>query len=318
MRLRVRVLCASIRPPVLVLMSLFAATGLAEAGGDPSASLAPALVVIVAFVLFSVVLFSVTLNDLADEEIDPVNLSGDRRRPLVSGACNRRQLSVLAVTGGFVALAGSALIGASALVVTVVGLVVGAAYSLRPFRISGRGVLAPMLLPACYVGVPYLLGVLTVRSSVSGQDVILLVGLYLGFVGRIVLKDFRDVRGDALFGKRTFLIRHGRVATCRVSALCWTAGGIFVASDESGGPRLAGAALIFTALVLLRALTADWGPRRDESLISALAILGRGTIVALVADLSMRQRGEGCRSKSALRASCLLTAGWGVRRRRRV
>ena len=49
-------------------------------------------------------------------------------------------------------------------------------------------------------------------------DLLLLAGLYAGFIGRIVLKDFRDVRGDALFGKRTFLVRHGRRATCRLSA----------------------------------------------------------------------------------------------------
>jgi 4-hydroxybenzoate polyprenyltransferase len=42
--------------------------------------------------------------------------------------------------------------------------------------------------------------------------------------GRILLKDFRDVHGDAMFGKRTFLVRHGRGVTCAVSACCWTAG----------------------------------------------------------------------------------------------
>lgn len=37
-------------------------------------------------------LFSVALNDLADEAIDRVNLPGDRRRPLVAGTATRREL----------------------------------------------------------------------------------------------------------------------------------------------------------------------------------------------------------------------------------
>ena len=70
-----------------------------------------------------------------------------------------------------------------------------------------------MLLPLGYVAIPYLVGVLTVQPSVDGRQLALLGGLYVAFIGRIMLKDFRDVRGDELFGKRTFLLRHGHVAT---------------------------------------------------------------------------------------------------------
>ena len=64
--------------------------------------------------------------------------------------------------------------------------------------------------PACYVAVPFLVGSFSVRATIGWQQLGLLAGLYLGFVGRIVLKDFRDLKGDALVGKRTFLVRHGR------------------------------------------------------------------------------------------------------------
>ena len=83
---------------------------------------------------------------------------------------------------------------------------------------------APLALPACYVAVPYLVGVLSARGHVRVSDLPLLAALYVGFIGRIILKDFRVVRGDALFGKRTFLVRRGRVSTCRVSAALWSAG----------------------------------------------------------------------------------------------
>ena len=106
------------------------------------------------------------------------------------------------------------------------GLALNAAYSVPPVRLAARGALASLLLPLGYVAVPFFVGVLTVQSSVDGRQLAILGGLYVAFIGRIMLKDFRDVRGDEQYGKRTFLLRHGRVATCRASAACWVAGSL--------------------------------------------------------------------------------------------
>jgi hypothetical protein len=177
--------------------------------------------------------------------------------------------------------------------VVAAGLVLSAAYSLRPVRVADRGAAASLLLPAGYVAVPYLVGVLGARGSVAPRDLALLGGLYLGFIGRIVLKDFRDVRGDALFGKRTFLVRHGRRRTCAFSAACWTAGAVTLAAVKAPAPTLmaAWAAYLAVALWLLRALSVERGWRRDEVLISAIAIVGRGMMVTLLAHYSMTAAG---------------------------
>jgi hypothetical protein len=45
------------------------------------------------------------------------------------------------------------------------------------------------------------------------------------------------------------------------------------------------------SVVLLWQLAADSHPRRDEIRIAALAIIGRGMLVSLLAQLTMRQRG---------------------------
>jgi 4-hydroxybenzoate polyprenyltransferase len=37
----------------------------------------------------------------------------------------------------------------------------------------------------------------------------------------MLLKDFRDIKGDKKFGKKTFLIRYGAKATCVSSAVIW-------------------------------------------------------------------------------------------------
>jgi 4-hydroxybenzoate polyprenyltransferase len=286
---RMRLLVVMARPAVVVLFGLFAATGLAQAGrGNDPMLLVQALTVVTGFLLFSVV-----VNDLADERIDRVNLPGDPRRPLASGVCTRRDLLVVGVTGAVVALAVGTLLPGPALAVVAFGLALSMGYSLRPVRIADRGAVASLLLPAGYVAVPYLVGVFSVRRSLRLDDVILLGGLYVGFVGRILLKDFRDVRGDALFGKRTFLVRHRRRRTCATSAGFWVAGSVLLGVVRDVTPALVGAYVLClaAALALLGALSRDRGPRRDEGLVSAIAIVGRGMIVLLLAHLSVTDAG---------------------------
>lgn len=197
---------------------------------------------------------------------------------------------VVAAVAAALALCASLTLHRPAAVVTVTGLIISANYSLRPVRVAARGVIAPLLLPACFVAVPYLIGVYAARGSLRHGDLLLLAGLYVGFIGRILLKDFRDVRGDELFGKRTFLVRHGRGWTCRFSAACWIAGTIMVVT-AARHPSIfliaANAVLLIAALLLLRALSAERGARRDEWLVAAIAVVGRGTILTLLAHLAV-------------------------------
>jgi 4-hydroxybenzoate polyprenyltransferase len=286
---RIRLVTVLTRPAVVLLLAMFTATGAAQAGqSQVSVPLALALMCVAGFLLFSV-----ACNDLADEAIDRINLPG--KRPLAAGLLGRREFVVIGGAAGAVALAAGALIGWRAVAVVTAGMAVSAGYSLRPVRLADRGAVASMALPACYVAVPYLLGVLAAGGHPGPGALALLGGLYLGFTGRIVLKDFRDVRGDALFGKRTFLIRHGRVPTCVFSGGCWLAGTIFMlaATRRITLPFAAAEVICLAgALVLLRALAADLGGRRDEAIISAIAIVGRAMVLLLLAHLSMRPVGS--------------------------
>lgn len=312
-RLRFIVLLA--RPAVIVLLAMFTATGLAQADdGHSQPLLARALVVVCGFLLFSV-----ACNDLADEAIDRVNLPG--QRPLAAGALGRTEFAVIGIVSGVVALAASATLRWQAVIVTAAGLAVSAGYSLRPVRLADRGAVAAVVLPACYVGVPYLIGIFAARGFVHPDDLLLLAGLYLGFIGRILLKDFRDVRGDVLFGKRTFLVRHGRRWTCAFSACCWTAGMVVLLAAVRR-PTVALAVVdvgcLAGALWLLRRLAAAPGGRRDECLISAVAIIGRGVILLLFAHLSMTAAGwTGLRYAMVIGGVGMLTAGLAASMARR-
>jgi 4-hydroxybenzoate polyprenyltransferase len=188
-----------------------------------------------------------------------------------------------------IALAASLTLHGPAVLVVGAGLLLAAAYSLPPLRISGRGVIAPMLLPLGYVAVPYLVGLFAVRGSVGPRDLLVLAGLYAGFIGRIILKDFRDVRGDSLFGKRTFLVRHGRGPTCVLSAVFWVAGAsvLLAVRDRTVVLTVSYAAFVVLTLGLLRVLSRSTNARRDEALISAIAIVGRGVVVTLFAHFAM-------------------------------
>jgi 4-hydroxybenzoate polyprenyltransferase len=300
---RIRLLVVVIRPAVLLILGMFALVGLAQSGhGNDPILLMRVLVVVVSFLVFSV-----TVNDIADETIDRVNLPGVTSRPLVVGSGTRRELAVLATVGAGTALAGAALLTWPAFFVTAGGLLISAAYSVGPVRLANRGAVASLVLPACYVAVPFLVGSFSTQTTIGWRQLELLAGLYLGFVGRIVLKDFRDVKGDALFGKRTFLVRHGRGPTVTYSAAFVTTGSVIVAADgRSWAWTFLYLALLGPSLVVLRALGRSADHRRDERLISAFAILGRGIVTVLLMHLELRAVGSYPVLPSLLVAVCFV------------
>ena len=305
---RIRLVALLARPSLVTIFGLFAAVGVAQGGWPRSiATLASVLVPVVGFVLFSVV-----INDLADRAIDEVNLPSDRGRPLVARTASDREFLKIGVACGLVSLVTGAMVGMAALTVLVAGMTLSAAYSMRPVRLADRGALASLLLPAGYVGVPYLVGILSVRNGLTAADLVLGVGLYVGFIGRILLKDFRDVRGDTLFGKRTFLVRHGRRTTCIASAVCWALGGLSLLALPQASVALVVAYGVQAsgALVLLRKLAVSTCARRDERLIAAIAILGRGLVLTVLVHFSvMDAHWSGLAVSGLLLALATLTAG---------
>ena len=114
-----RVTLVLARPAVVALLGMFTAVGMAAAGEpDDPLLLARALVVVAAFLLFAI-----SVNDLADEAIDRVNLAGDPRRPLVVGTATHRQMRIVAGVAAVVALGGGIALGGPIVLVILGGLV---------------------------------------------------------------------------------------------------------------------------------------------------------------------------------------------------
>lgn len=157
-------------------------------------------------------------NDIADYDIDKVNLKNASDRPLVGGDTSKRQLWWLQGVCGVLAVVAALPLGFPAAVVTLLVVVYNYAYSFRPLRITDRTIVAPITLAAAYTFQPFTLG-----FASTGMDEpypwFLACAIYFGFVARLLLKDFRDVKGDAKFGKRTFLLRYGPAVTCVASGV---------------------------------------------------------------------------------------------------
>jgi 4-hydroxybenzoate polyprenyltransferase len=284
------VLVMMIRPPVAFVLMLFAALGVALGGrADGLHPLFTTVLVIVGawFVTATV------LNDLADEEIDRVNLPNARGRPLVSGQATRSQLRALGLGAAAVALGAGWLVNWRVGTVVTVGLCLNVAYSLPPLRISARGLLAVIMLPLGYVVVPFLVGAFSVRTDLGRNGLVILAGLYITFMGRIVLKDFRDEAGDKLFGKRTFLIRRGRADTCLFSAACWIAGCGALIAVAPLPSAVIGVFVAYLACVLhgLYVLAGTSDLPTDQVIIGGIAHVGRSMAITLLAHLTMSAKG---------------------------
>jgi 4-hydroxybenzoate polyprenyltransferase len=287
-----RLVWMMVRPPVAVILLLFAALGMAAAGRPDSLDPVLGAVVVVVAGWF---VHATVLNDRADEAIDRVNLPNAPGRPLVAGLATRGQLLVLGNGAGVVALAVGLALDWRVAAVVAAGLVLSWAYSMPPLRISSRGAVASLLLPLGYVALPFLVGWLAVRpAGLDRTGLALLGGLYVTFVGRIVLKDFRDVRGDALYGKRTFLLRHGARATCRFSAACWIVGSasILLLAPWQSLLTLVLALYLGGALVALSRLAAAPAlSTAERAAIAAVAVVGRAMAITLLAHYSMVNEG---------------------------
>jgi 4-hydroxybenzoate polyprenyltransferase len=78
-------------------------------------------------------------------------------------------------------------------------------YSLRPFRLSDRGLTAQVTLGLCYSSVPVLLATGYFSRGVAVTALLAML-VSLPF---LLAKDYKDEVGDLQYGKRTPLIRYG-------------------------------------------------------------------------------------------------------------
>lgn len=277
------------RLKVVVTLWTFLLLGLARhAGPMPSGKLTLALLALGAGYAVAT-----TANDIADIDIDRVNRPRDAGRPLVTGDATVSDLWRTNALAGGIAFAAAIPLGTQGLAIVGSSLAVSYAYSVGPIRLSHRWTLAPIALALAYVALPYALGVAIAGNGWDGRDVPLVAGLFVLFVARIVLKDFRDRLGDAAFGKPTLLVRLGKRATCLVSATGAALGtavlitGLHVPMPVAAMLALCGIGIEW---MLIRLANTD-DPRLEQVAIGIAARAGNGLLVLALAFLLLQADG---------------------------
>jgi 1,4-dihydroxy-2-naphthoate octaprenyltransferase len=231
------------------------------------------------------------LNDLADEQIDKVNHPRDAGRPLVEGTASRRELLVLHVVASVAAVAVAAPLGLRAVALIGAALVLSQIYSARPVRLSYRVAGAPIALGIAYVAVPYALGIVAAGGRLRHAWSLLAAALFLLFCARIVLKDFRDREGDALYGKPTILLRFGKDATCALSLAALAAADVMLALALPPTLALVVQPLVLAIAWMLRALRRAEDARGEQVAIGIGARTGNGLLLSVLAWLVVRGSG---------------------------
>lgn len=232
-------------------------------------------------------IFSTSVNDLADEEIDKVNLKGFKERPLANRQVSRAYIRRLAVSAALLAVICATLINRNAVIITTIALVLSYAYSLEPIRLAKRGILAPLTLPIGYILFPLALTFEVNKPVLQSNHVLLAAALYVSFVGRIILKDFRDVKGDKQFGKRTFIVRHGAAMTCLVSAAAWATGDVLISLRFKHSPLfiILCQPYVLAMLYFLHRLAGEPLLRRQILYVGLIGRLGNGVALLVLTQL---------------------------------
>jgi 4-hydroxybenzoate polyprenyltransferase len=229
-------------------------------------------------------------NDLADVKIDAINHPDSPGRPLITGQATTREIRLVFALASVAANTLAALINLPSGLLMLTSILLNILYSLPPARLSYRTFLAPLILGVAYVGIPYALALTATDISFTGYDRVWLAGLYLMFVGRIILKDFRDRQGDARYRKPTFLLRYGKRAACLVSLIGLTAGGALLIWQSRQPVWLAAiiAAYLASIAIMLRRLWQAPVGREEQISIGVGARMGNGLLITLLAFFSLQ------------------------------
>lgn len=247
--------------------------------------------VLAILLLISWYIHATTINDYADLEIDKINLKTATDRPLLNKGLSSIKLWSLHYLSAGLALSLSVIYGKDAVMFTFVMLLINYAYSLKPLRLSDRGIIAQFVLAFAYVYFPLLLGYWSVAGAGEQFPWLLSIGIYVAFVARTLLKDFRDLTGDKKHGKQTFLVRHGPRATTLLSASLWLVAALIIGYAL----KLPGAYLVLflglvEVLVLLRTLSHSTKHDEQQITITFIAKTANALIITLLVCLLSRNQ----------------------------
>ncbi|MDD5050397.1 MAG: UbiA family prenyltransferase [Candidatus Pacebacteria bacterium] len=145
--------------------------------------------------------FGNVMNDIYDQDIDRIN---EPNRPLVSGKLSQKDALVFAISSAVCAILASISSGIISIIGTSLIILLGIFYSHPKVQLSRKGWFSTFLLILAYYFIPFWSGFFLTTGSKPRLDAILLFGALLSLgISKVLLKDFKDVRGDTQYKKIT-------------------------------------------------------------------------------------------------------------------
>ncbi len=246
------------RPWNALVFAIMTAIGFSLSGGGSAYAFLASC--IAAFLIY---LGGSTVNDLFDLEVDRHNMA---YRPLhrkdfsVDKALRFSEVTCLA------ALLISATVNVALLFWNLFFIVAAMAYSVPPLRFVSRGILAQFYLGFTTVVLPMASGVLAAtggRFTLSADAVLLAVSLFMLFSFVLIIKDFKDLEGDAKGGKRTFLLTVGEHSGKKVAltgTLVFFPASVYLMSGFAKNPLF----LLLSAIVGATLLWMEWDSKKSN------------------------------------------------------
>jgi UbiA prenyltransferase family len=184
-------------------------------------------------------------------------------------------------------------IGPTGFVLVAVSLLLNIAYSAPPLRLCARALAASPVLGFAYVILPYGIGLAAAGLSPTWFDARVAACFAILFTGRMLLKDFRDRRGDAAFDKRTFLLTYGKRTTLVAVLACVVGGdGLLLTVLPMSLPLIAAIETYFVAIAFqLYRLWLATGFDEERMAIAMGARMGNAVVLTLLGFVVLRASG---------------------------
>lgn len=159
-----------------------------------------------ATLLFCLYTIAVCYNNLKDTSVDTTNKRRDN--PLAAGTISKRTLyTYIGILLAAVVLLTAVMRNTALVYAVAIYGIMTVLYSHEKFNVQARGIFALFPLAICYGCLPIIIGAGT--FDLAGNFLLAIVLQIPLLLPMLLAKDYKDLRGDAAHGKRTFLVRHG-------------------------------------------------------------------------------------------------------------
>lgn len=148
---------------------------------------------------------SQVINDWCDREVDAIN---EPQRLIPSGQVSVRQVFITIGVLAVAAIAIALYLGQQVVLLTAIGMILGALYSAPPVRAKRNGWLGNTFVAVSYEGLPWIAG--TLSFGVLSWHSAALAGMFsFGTIGIMAINDFKSMEGDRQIGIRTLPVMYG-------------------------------------------------------------------------------------------------------------